>query len=106
LLKMMVTLLSLLGRDPHKFGRNRDIDIASLVEVDFPINAVIRLKKQSILNRDRAVACHVSQLAGGSPRSGIFGLANKLFGQRDMFMRAYPPVTSRRRESDLFAGVE
>ena len=74
-LKVMVKIQTLLGRDPHRFGRNK------------------------------AAACHASQLFGGSPRGGIMGLLNRLFGQKDSFMRAYPPVTRRRRERDLFEGV-
>jgi LmbE family N-acetylglucosaminyl deacetylase len=105
-LKMMVKLMSLFGRDPHRFGRNKDIDLAGALEWEFPVNAVVRLNKQDVVKRDEAAACHASQLAGGSPRGGIFGLVSRLFGQKDSFMRAYPPVTGRRRESDLFDGVK
>jgi N-acetyl-1-D-myo-inositol-2-amino-2-deoxy-alpha-D-glucopyranoside deacetylase len=105
LLKVMVKLMSFFGRDPHHFGRNKDIDMTSLVETDFPVHAVIHLKKQSIRTRDRAAACHASQLSGGSPRGGLLGLINKVFGQRDCFMRAEPTVKGRIHERDLFEGV-
>jgi N-acetyl-1-D-myo-inositol-2-amino-2-deoxy-alpha-D-glucopyranoside deacetylase len=104
-LKVMVKLMAFFGRDPHHFGRNKDIDLTSFVETDFPVHAVIRLKKQSVQTRDRAAACHASQLTGGSPRGGILGLINRLFGQRDSFMRAEPPVKGRLHERDLFEGV-
>jgi LmbE family N-acetylglucosaminyl deacetylase len=106
LLKVTVKLLSFFGKDPHRFGRNKDIDIASLVEMEFPVHSVIRLTRNAVLTRDRAVACHASQLGGGSPRGGILGLANRLFGQRDSYMRAHPLVSGQRRESDLFEGVQ
>jgi LmbE family N-acetylglucosaminyl deacetylase len=105
LLKEMVKLMSLFGRDPHHFGRNKDIDFASLVETDFPVHAVIHLRKESVRTRERAAVCHASQLSGGSPRGGLLGLINKVFGQRDSFMRAEPPVKGRLYERDLFEGV-
>ena len=104
-LKVMVKLLPLLGQDPHRFGRNKDIDLAGLVEVEFPVHAVVRLQGKAVRLRDKARACHASQLGGGPPRGGMVGVLNLLFGQRDLFMRAYPPVTGKRRESGLFEGV-
>lgn len=105
-LKVMVRIWKLLGRDVHHFGRNKDIDFAAMMEDEFPVNAVVRLKKQSLLTRNKAAACHASQLGDGGPRrGGIMGLMNKLFGQKDSYMRAYPPVKGRRKEHDLFAGV-
>jgi len=32
-------------------------------------------------------------------------MINRIFGQKDSFMRAYPPVTGRHKEHDLFEGV-
>jgi len=104
-LKVMVKIQTLLGRDPHRFGRNKDIDLAAMIEDEFPVHAVVRLKKQTVLTRNKAAACHASQLFGGSPRSGLMGLINRLFGQKDSYMRAYPPVKERRKEYDLFEGV-
>jgi N-acetyl-1-D-myo-inositol-2-amino-2-deoxy-alpha-D-glucopyranoside deacetylase len=105
-LRLMVKLMPLFGRDPHKFGRNGDINLAEMVEVEFPVHAAIRLNKRSLQTREKAAACHASQLGGGSPRRGILGLFNKLVGQRDYFMRAYPVPQGRSRESDLFAGIK
>ncbi|MDO9333503.1 MAG: PIG-L family deacetylase [Dehalococcoidales bacterium] len=106
MLKIIVKLLPLFRRDPHRFGRNKDIDLVSLVEIEFPINAVIHLTSKSVSAREKATACHTSQLGGGSPRRGILSFLTRLFGQKDTFIRAYPPVINRRRESDLFAGVK
>jgi N-acetyl-1-D-myo-inositol-2-amino-2-deoxy-alpha-D-glucopyranoside deacetylase len=105
MLKFMFRLLSFFGRDVSKFGRNNDIDLAGMLAVEFPVHAVIRPDKKAARTRNMAVACHASQLGGGSPRRGIFYLANRLLGQRDCYMRAYPPVTGRRRERDLFEGI-
>jgi LmbE family N-acetylglucosaminyl deacetylase len=107
--KFYVRLMKLMGRDPHRMGKNKDIDFASLVAVVFPIHAVIRLKKESSETRNKAAACHASQMAGGSMRRGLFGFLNSLFsmfGQSDSYMRAEPPPKGRRKEHDLFKGVE
>ena len=105
LLKIMIKIMTLFGRDIHHFGKNKDIDLAEFIETDFPVHAVIRLKKESVRMRERASACHASQLFGGSPRGGLLGLVGRLFGQRDSFMRAAPSVKGRRREHNLFKGV-
>jgi N-acetyl-1-D-myo-inositol-2-amino-2-deoxy-alpha-D-glucopyranoside deacetylase len=104
--KFMVKVMQFFGRDVHHMGRNKDIDMAAFVEPEFPIHAVIRLKKQSLRTRELAAACHASQLSGGLRRGGLFGLINRLFGQRDCYMRAEPPVQGRLREHDLFKGVK
>lgn len=105
LLKIAVKLLPLFGQDPRRFGHNKDVDIVSLAEEKFPVNAAIPLTKQAIEIRDKAMVCYTSQSGGGPPRTGLLKLANKLFGRRDLYMRASPPVDSRRRETDLFEGV-
>ncbi len=104
LLKVAVKLLPLFGQNPHRFGRNKDIDIASLVEVEFPVHTIIRLTKKTVAIRSKAAACYVSQASGGPPRAGLLGLVNRLFGQRDLYMRAYPPGDGY-RETDLFERV-
>jgi N-acetyl-1-D-myo-inositol-2-amino-2-deoxy-alpha-D-glucopyranoside deacetylase len=104
-MKIMVKVMSFLGRDVHHLGKNKDIDLAAFLKEGFPVHAAVRLKKPSVLARDRAAACHASQLSGDSPRGGLLGLINRVFGQRDYFMRAVPPVKGHLREHDLFDGV-
>jgi LmbE family N-acetylglucosaminyl deacetylase len=107
IMKIMVRLMPLFGQDPHHFGRNKDVDLTKMNGVEYPVHAVIRLKKQSILARTKAVACHASQ-SGGGRRPGIFRITetiDKVRGPRDCFMREYPRPTRRHREKDLFEGV-
>ena len=104
-LKIMIKIMTLFGRDIHHIGKNKDINLAEFVETDFPVHAIIRLKKPSARARERAAACHASQLSGGPPRGGLLFLLGRLFGPRDSFMRAVPLVKERRREHDLFRGV-
>jgi LmbE family N-acetylglucosaminyl deacetylase len=110
-LKLAARVLPLFGRDAHKFGRNGDIDLISLTNVEFPTHAVIEVKGEPLLRKQKASECHKSQLASGPPRSGPMGLLMRLVGfsaDRDSFMRAYPavPEGEKLRETDLFAGVK
>jgi len=57
-LKLAVKLMPLFGQDPHRFGRNHDIDIASLAQTDFPVHARVRLAKRSAAIRAEAIACY------------------------------------------------
>jgi LmbE family N-acetylglucosaminyl deacetylase len=115
LMKFMVKLMPLFGQNPHKFGRNGDIDLTKMVSVEYPIHAKVRLSKKDLEIRTKAAACHASQ-GGGRPPSrgrGMFGLVNSFFnitnrvlGYHDYFMRAYPQPNKRQRESDLFEGLD
>jgi LmbE family N-acetylglucosaminyl deacetylase len=107
LMKLMVKLMPLFGQDPHHFGRNGDVDLTLMIGEEPQINAVVRLNKQSVETRSRAVACHSSQGGGPRRRPGLFrmmDLIQKLQGPRDSFRRAYPPPTQY-REKDLFEGL-
>lgn len=102
LLKFGVFLMRLSGKDPHKFGRNGDIDLASIAGVTFPINAAIDYR--SVIDiRDRASACHASQ-GGAQITGGLMGWVRRNFGARELYMRAYPEP-NRHREKDLFEGI-
>ena len=107
LIKIMVRLMPLFGQDAHHFGRNGDVDLTKITDVEYPIHAVICLKKQSIEIRNRARACHASQGSGrGRPIPfRIIETIEKIRGPRDYFMRAYPPPTIRYKEKDLFEGI-
>jgi LmbE family N-acetylglucosaminyl deacetylase len=105
-IKMMVRLMPLFGQDPHHFGRNKDVDLTRMSGAEYPVHAVISLKKHSIMVRNKAVACHASQI-GGRSRPLLFRIleiVDKVRGSKDYFMRDYPRPT-RRREKDLFEGV-
>ncbi|MFA5838065.1 MAG: PIG-L deacetylase family protein [Bellilinea sp.] len=105
LLKLAVKALPLFGQDPHRFGQNRDIDLASLAEVEFPIHARIRIGGEMMERKQRAAACHQSQLSSGPPSSGLAGWFYRKLSTQETFMRAYPLVNGRLRETDLFEGV-
>jgi LmbE family N-acetylglucosaminyl deacetylase len=102
-LRIAVRLMPLLGRDPHRFGRNGDIDLVSITSEEFPTHARIDYTPVAEI-RAQAAACHSSQ-GGGQMAKGIQGWVMRLGGQSEAFMRAYPPPVKGKRESDLFAGV-
>jgi LmbE family N-acetylglucosaminyl deacetylase len=101
-LRLAVRAMPLLGRDPHRFGRNGDIDLAEIATYDFHLHAFIDFR-QVAEAKARAGACHASQ--GGPPTSGLMGLFFRLAGGSETFTRAYPPPTPGLRETDLFEGV-
>jgi N-acetyl-1-D-myo-inositol-2-amino-2-deoxy-alpha-D-glucopyranoside deacetylase len=107
MMNVLIKLMPLFGQDPHHFGRNGDVDLTRITNISYPIHAVIRLKKQYVAIRDRAVASHASQTDGRN-RPLLFrviDLTSKMQGPREYFMRAYP-APSKRKESDLFEGLE
>jgi len=103
-IRMTVTLWRILGKDPRKFGKNQDIDLLSIAEVNFPTHAIIKFGKYSGI-RNEASACHSSQ--GGSRTSGgLMGWLQRILGSKDRFMRAYPePLPGEKLEYDLFQGL-
>jgi N-acetyl-1-D-myo-inositol-2-amino-2-deoxy-alpha-D-glucopyranoside deacetylase len=106
-MKIFVRMMPLLGQDPHHFGRNKDVDLTRFIDIEYPINAVVKLKKRSLEMRDKAIACHASQSGTGGRRLTFFRILEfigKVTGPKDCFMRAYPPPTQQ-REKDLFEGL-
>jgi N-acetyl-1-D-myo-inositol-2-amino-2-deoxy-alpha-D-glucopyranoside deacetylase len=102
-LKVGVRLIRLFGGDPRHFGRNKDIDLLSIAEVNFPINAKISYRPVAEI-RDQASACHASQ-GGQSMNRGPLGWFRRLFSANETFMRAFPPPDGKHIERDLYEGL-
>lgn len=102
ILRLSVRLMPLFGKDPTKFGRNGDVNLLELAEVDFPIHVRVDIRPVMDIKRN-ASAQHASQ-GGAQVRRGWMGLVAKIFGEREEFMRAYPPVTNGKYKisDDLF----
>jgi hypothetical protein len=101
----MVRMMPLFGKDPTKFGRNEDVNLRELAEVDFPVHVRLDVTPVAEIKRD-AGRQHVSQ--GGSPmRRDWMGLLMRFFREREEFMRAYPPVANGKHQvvHDLFENV-
>lgn len=103
-LKWMTRLMSLTGKDPTKWGRNGDINLKELAEVEFPVHVRLDIRSVSEAKR-QAGAQHASQ-GGVGMRRGLMGFVSRVFGETEDYMRAYPPVPGRfRRKHDLFDGL-
>jgi len=102
ILKLAVRLMPLFGKDPKKFGRNGDVNLLELAEVDFPIHVRMDIRPVMDIKR-KASAQHASQ-GGAQVRRGWMGLVAKIFGEREEYMRAYPPVADGKHKisTDLF----
>ena len=106
LLRTMVRLMRLFGKDPTKFGRNGDVNLLELAEVDFPIH--VRLNTRPVQDiKLKASAQHASQ-GGTQIRRGWFGVMSRVFGEREEFMRAYPPILNGHHKvtNDLFDSIK
>lgn len=101
-LKLSVAVMRLVGQNPRAFGRNKDIDLVALTEVEFPVHAKVNYRPVKDI-RKAAAACHASQ-GGAEMQKGLRGLVDFLFtGRNDTFMQAYPvPVERQRVKRDLF----
>ncbi len=103
-LRMGIFLMKLTGKDPHKFGRNGDIDLVSIAEVSFPVHAKINYYPVAQI-RSQAAACHASQGGTQITSGGVIGRIRNFFGSKDLFMQAYP-TPNRHIATDLFEGLE
>ena len=104
-LRFVVWGMPLFGKDPQRFGRNGDINLAELVEDgNFPTHARIAYNPVADV-KEAASECHSSQIPSGPPRNRPMRWVQYLAGNREYYMRAYPPPQPRLRERDLFAGV-
>jgi LmbE family N-acetylglucosaminyl deacetylase len=102
ILRLMVRLMPLFGKDPTRFGRNEDVNLKELAEVDFPVHVRLDITPVARIKQE-AGRQHASQ-GGSQMRRGWIGLMSRFFREREEFMRAYPPVENGRDKiaNDLF----
>ena len=102
ILRLMVRLMPLFGQDPTRYGRNEDVNLKELADVDFPVHVRVDITPVSNI-KQQAGRQHASQ-GGAQMRRGWIGWMTKLFREREEFMRAYPPVEDGRYKiaNDLF----
>jgi LmbE family N-acetylglucosaminyl deacetylase len=102
-LKIVVWVLRLIGQNPHQYGRNKDIDLVALTEVDFPIHVKVDYRAVKQI-KAAAASCHASQ-GGADMNKGVRGFVTWLFGgHKDEYMQAYPePEAGAKVKRDLFA---
>ncbi len=101
-LRLMVRMLPLLGHDPEAFGRNGDVNVKRIAEVEQVVTTKIPVGRYREASQ-RAAQCHASQMGG--PANPVTRLLARLV-RFDTFSRAVPPFEDSRVERDLFAGIE
>jgi LmbE family N-acetylglucosaminyl deacetylase len=103
-LRVATRLMPLVGVDPHKWGRNKDIDLTELTAFDFPVHVKVAVGSVSDA-KTAASECHASQ-EGMAMRRGLMGFATRLMGEHENYMQAFPPVNGQRKpRSDLLSGI-
>ena len=103
-IRFAVRLIKLFGRDPSKFGRNKDIDLEMLAGDEvYPPHAQINYRKVIDL-KEQADACHASQYDFGAQAPLLLRLFRRLAFGKDSFTRAFPPAPEKFRVKDLFEG--
>jgi LmbE family N-acetylglucosaminyl deacetylase len=103
-IRFNVRLLKLLGQDPTRYGRNKDIDLTQM-SVEFPIHA--RIDYREVKEKKAAASsCHASQGGAGLTR-GLMRMLVWLMGARsdDQFMQAFPEPKFGIVSRDLFEGI-
>jgi hypothetical protein len=102
-IRLMVKIMPLFGKNPRKFGKNQDIDMKAVADLDFPTHA--RIDYRSVMDiRDEAALCHASQ-GGGMMTKGLIGWIRKRLAAYEAFMQVHPAPVDRRISSDLFEFV-
>ena len=103
-LRFATRVMPIVGVDPRRFGRNKDIDLKALTEFDFPAHVRIDISSVAAV-KARAGDCHASQ-GGMQMRRGLMGFATRMLGRSEDFMRAFPPVDGNQPVGrDLFQGI-
>ena len=103
MMRLMIRMMKLIGKDPTKFGQNQDIDLASIAEVTFPIHYKINYRSVE-KEREAASACHASQ-GGAGLSGGIMGFFRRVFTPYETYMQASPEYSDQRIQNDLFFGI-
>ena len=104
IMKIAVRLMPLLGQNPRKFGRNKDIDLTKMLDIKYPVHAIVRLKNKSLETRDEASACHASQGGGGPvPAPSAFSVSSTACAASGItscgIIRRSPANTSKKTSS-------
>ncbi len=91
ILKIMVRLMPLFGKDPTAFGRNKDINFVDIVRWETPVHARVNIGDY-LEEKTAASKAHVSQYGGGPSYMRILpSVVRKRTLSYDNFTRAYPP---------------
>ncbi|MDL1885501.1 GlcNAc-PI de-N-acetylase [Anaerolineae bacterium CFX8] len=91
LLKIIVRLMPLFGRDPRRHGQNQDVDLVRIASWDIPTTARIHVRHY-LPAKDRAKAAHASQQPLTQSKNGLLNIFMRWVETKETFSRLYPPV--------------
>lgn len=91
LLKIIVRLMPLFGRDPRRHGQNQDVDLVRIASWDVPTTARIHVKHY-LSAKDCAKAAHASQQPLTQSKNGLVNIFMRWMEATETFSRLYPPV--------------
>ena len=91
LLKFVVRIMPLLGRDPRRHGQNQDVDLVRIASWDVPTTARIKVGDYLPI-KARAVACHASQRPLAETKNKLLRSLMRQLESSECFNRIYPPV--------------
>lgn len=101
LLKFLVRLMPLAGRNPRQFGRNKDIDLIQIVSWETPVHARVDVRPYLEI-KQRASACHKSQGGGTQQMRGLPGWVARLYLGYETFTQGFPVPPPGEVQRDLF----
>ncbi len=105
LLKLLVRVMPLLRKDPHKFGRNHDIDLVQIISWETSVHARVDVRPYLAI-KDQASACHKSQGGDQDRFKWIPQFIQRRYWGAETFIRGIPaPAPGAPVERDLFADV-
>jgi LmbE family N-acetylglucosaminyl deacetylase len=103
-LRWIVRIMRLSRKDPTQVGRNKDIDLTKLTrDKDTPAHVTINYRSVRA-RKERADACHASQLEGRFTRVTLMDIYWRIVGRTDTFTRLVPLTPDSYHSTDLFAG--
>jgi LmbE family N-acetylglucosaminyl deacetylase len=102
LLKIMVRLMPLFGRNPRRHGQNQDVDLVEIASWDIPMTAKINVGHY-LLAKDRARAAHASQQPLTQTKNRVLKALVRHMETFEVFSRLYPPIRPNESvENSLF----
>jgi LmbE family N-acetylglucosaminyl deacetylase len=102
MVRLGVKLMPLLGQDPARFGRNKDLNLRQVAAWDVPTTAEIDTRAVAEV-KTRASACHASQQQPPGRSNFVMRMFFRRYAGREFFSRVYPvPQAGTARETDLF----
>ena len=68
ILRLMVRLMPLFGKDPTKFGANEDVNLKELAEVDFPVHVRVDITPVAEIKQEAGRTTCLTGWRANAPR--------------------------------------